>query len=696
MKPLTLIVAIVTTILLCGAAAFAQVAPTLNGPSANPTSGSTALLSAAITSDGGGAITASGIVYGTTAAPTLATGTVLATDPLVTAGLITVEATGLTAGQTYYFRGYATNGAGTSYTGDATVTTSAVTITAVVLNLAGAWDSPGGWVPPAVAPTGTGVRVRVYGTGFSGGGSSSVVLAKADSPDIVCPNLTWGAGVVTSNWVDLDGVAEGLWSVTVTNGAGQWATLADAVRITPPTLTGVSLAVTPAGSHTLGDTVTLTATPTPVGASGVEYAFSARTYSTTTASYTNTPLREWGGRSYAWTPDTAQPYWLVVTARKDGQEVRAADYYVRIDAGTLTGATLNVTDNLDGTYTLQGSHAGTAPAVEHRFVANIPLAGYVPTRYSAVTMRSYSTDTGYLWQPSAAVRGKTLKLLTYTRLPGSTANLQKASPLVTVAVPNPVVSTAATQPLAPGTPCTFRVQNDNVDVTGAVKWESRRTAPTSSGWTVHTAAGGATQNISFAGVAGVTSTWEVRATWRRMAATTSITVAAAQPILVTGVTAVAGGGTSGDPATPCVNGTGLNGLTHNILAASQWKRWALTGGIANANLWIAFNLGSVRNLATTAIWNYNVGTYTACGLKDINVSFSTDSTNGSNGTWSAPVAAQLLRAPAAVGGVFTGADYTFTVGQTAKWVKFSAVSTYGGTVDTQKVGLAEVQFYAYP
>jgi prepilin-type N-terminal cleavage/methylation domain-containing protein len=240
----------------------------------------------------------------------------------------------------------------------------------------------------------------------------------------------------------------------------------------------------------------------------------------------------------------------------------------------------------------------------------------------------------------------------------------------------------------PSTAVSFTLTGTGGPITSGITWKVKKQADPDSAYT------SATHPITFASA----DTWIVQATWSGFSTTKSVVVEASpQPILVTGVTAVAGGGTGGDPAAPCADGSGLTGLTHDCLATSHWKRWGPTGGIAN--LWIAFNLGSERNLAKTAIWNYSVGTtiqYTACGLKDINVSFSTDSTDGSNGTWSAPVAATLLRAPAAVGGVFTGADYTFTVGQTAKWVKFNVVSTYGGTVDTQKVGLAEVQFYAYP
>lgn len=71
------------------------------------------------------AVTASGIVYSTSPAPTLGSATDLATSPLVTTGSFTRVATGLSSGTTYYYRTYATNSLGTSYGADSTFTTNA-------------------------------------------------------------------------------------------------------------------------------------------------------------------------------------------------------------------------------------------------------------------------------------------------------------------------------------------------------------------------------------------------------------------------------------------------------------------------------------------------------------------------------------------------------------------------------------------
>ena len=96
--------------------------PIIDLPVSSEISTSSAKLGATIESNGGLPISAAGIAYSRSANPstddsTVKTGT--------RSGAFTVNVTGLSAGATYHFRGYATNSAGTSYTGDATFTTSA-------------------------------------------------------------------------------------------------------------------------------------------------------------------------------------------------------------------------------------------------------------------------------------------------------------------------------------------------------------------------------------------------------------------------------------------------------------------------------------------------------------------------------------------------------------------------------------------
>lgn len=83
----------------------------------------TATFSGSITSDGGGAITARGVCWSTTATPTIANSFKVATG--TGTGAFSVDVTGLKLGTKYYVRAYATNSAGTSYGTEKTFTTDA-------------------------------------------------------------------------------------------------------------------------------------------------------------------------------------------------------------------------------------------------------------------------------------------------------------------------------------------------------------------------------------------------------------------------------------------------------------------------------------------------------------------------------------------------------------------------------------------
>ena len=109
------------------------VVPTLTSPTATTITNTTATLGANITSNGGAALTARGTCWGTTPAPT---GNCVA-EGGTAIGVFTQARTALTAGTLLYYRGYATNSAGTGYSPDGsfytepTTQASAVTFTAV-------------------------------------------------------------------------------------------------------------------------------------------------------------------------------------------------------------------------------------------------------------------------------------------------------------------------------------------------------------------------------------------------------------------------------------------------------------------------------------------------------------------------------------------------------------------------------------
>ena len=94
--------------------------PTVTTPTSTSIAGTTATLGANVTSLGNPAsISARGVCYATTANPT----TPCVAEGSTTTGVFTKGVTGLTVGTTYYYRGYATNLAGTAYSADGTFTT---------------------------------------------------------------------------------------------------------------------------------------------------------------------------------------------------------------------------------------------------------------------------------------------------------------------------------------------------------------------------------------------------------------------------------------------------------------------------------------------------------------------------------------------------------------------------------------------
>jgi formylglycine-generating enzyme required for sulfatase activity len=77
-----------------------------------------------VVQDGGAVITARGVVYGASPAPTLSTGTMVSAGGGT--GTFSAALSGLTASSTYYLRAFATNSAGTAYGEEISFTTAAV------------------------------------------------------------------------------------------------------------------------------------------------------------------------------------------------------------------------------------------------------------------------------------------------------------------------------------------------------------------------------------------------------------------------------------------------------------------------------------------------------------------------------------------------------------------------------------------
>jgi predicted CxxxxCH...CXXCH cytochrome family protein len=93
-------------------AAVDATAPTLTTPTATLLEATTATLGANVTADGGSPVTERGTVWNTTGTPTIAANKTTAAG---TTGVFTTNVTSLTSGSKIYYRGYATNSAGTGY-----------------------------------------------------------------------------------------------------------------------------------------------------------------------------------------------------------------------------------------------------------------------------------------------------------------------------------------------------------------------------------------------------------------------------------------------------------------------------------------------------------------------------------------------------------------------------------------------------
>jgi gliding motility-associated-like protein len=88
----------------------------------------TVTLSGSVSSAGSSSLTDEGIVYSTSANPTIATGTQVSAGT-TTVGAFSSSVTGLTSGTLYHYVAYATSSVGTSYGADQTFTTSSATPT---------------------------------------------------------------------------------------------------------------------------------------------------------------------------------------------------------------------------------------------------------------------------------------------------------------------------------------------------------------------------------------------------------------------------------------------------------------------------------------------------------------------------------------------------------------------------------------
>lgn len=100
-------------------------APTISSPTANAISSGSATIGGTVDDDGGSVITQRGVVWSSSANPTISVNEGANTSSGTT-GIFSVSATGLSPSSVYHYRAYATNSVGTEYTTDQTFTTEAL------------------------------------------------------------------------------------------------------------------------------------------------------------------------------------------------------------------------------------------------------------------------------------------------------------------------------------------------------------------------------------------------------------------------------------------------------------------------------------------------------------------------------------------------------------------------------------------
>lgn len=133
-----------------------------------------------VTGDGGAAVTGRGVVYATTASPTLADASVTSGSGT---GVFSADLSGLVPGTTYYVRAYATNTVGTAYGAQETFTTTAIVPPSVTTGaVSGVTSSAASVAGEVTADGGAAVSAR------------GVVYATSASPTLADASVVSGSG----------------------------------------------------------------------------------------------------------------------------------------------------------------------------------------------------------------------------------------------------------------------------------------------------------------------------------------------------------------------------------------------------------------------------------------------------------------------------------------------------------------------
>jgi uncharacterized protein (TIGR02145 family) len=206
---------------------IAIVLPSLTTTDVTTITGTTAISGGNITSDGNESITARGVCWATTTAPTISNS--LTTDDTGTGSFVS-NLSGLTPGVTYYIRAYATNSVGTAYGNEITFTTVATGPSAPTIGTATAGNAQATVTFTAPANNGgsaiTGYTVSSIPGNITGTGSAS---------PITVTGLTNGTAYT--------------FTVIATNAKGNSSPSAASNSVTPSTIPGAPTIGTATGGN---------------------------------------------------------------------------------------------------------------------------------------------------------------------------------------------------------------------------------------------------------------------------------------------------------------------------------------------------------------------------------------------------------------------------------------------------------------
>jgi gliding motility-associated-like protein len=322
---------------------------------------STATLAGNVSADGNSTVTENGIVYSTSANPTILTGTKIANG--AGTGAISVNITGLTANITYHYQAYATNAIGTSYGGDASFKT-----TNVIISSSGSI----GTLTTIYGTPSASVSFNVSGTNMQAG----ILVTPPASYEVSTDNATFtntvtvgAAGTITSTpvYIRLKATAA-VNSYEVDNVVLSSASAAD---LNVPTAVSTVNPATLTYTATAGSKIYGTAIPTLTGTvTGFVNGDTQASATTGTLSFTTTATASSNVGSYAINGGglTATNYTL-------------AQAVANSTAFSITKATLTVTANgLSKVY--DGSTTATVTLNDNRVSGDVFTTGYTTAAFT--------------------------------------------------------------------------------------------------------------------------------------------------------------------------------------------------------------------------------------------------------------------------------------------------------------------------